>query len=512
MSFYKRNRNGLQLIIFFSIVKLILHLISNSNYGFHRDELLYMAMADHLDWGYKEVPPVIAGATWFTYTFIGDSVFAMRLLPSIAGACIVFLTGLMVMALTGRRFAIVVACSAIIISPSFLASGYLMQPVVFDQLFWALSAFLIIKHIQSRRAIYIYLLGVCVGLGMLTKYTMAFFVISLVAGLLISPQRKIVFTKPWLIAAITAFVIVLPNLLWQINHDLPVITHMNELKAKQLNYVNPIDFIIQTFITHASSTVVWLSGFIYLFFTKSNKRYRFIAFSFIIVIGILLALKGKVYYSFGAYPMLFAAGGVCLQKVLGSIVAPLRYASVALILAPSLILVPIVIPVLPFRSTLHFFEFTTDSGLKFPVKWEDQELHATTQDYADMLGWEEMARLTKLAYDKIPAAERAQSTIIAGNYGQAGAIKHFKKKYKLPEPVSLSSSFALWSPDSIETKHVIFIDEDVSKIAPAFSSAIHVGTVENPYAREKGTSVYLFSDPVTDVNRFYKSVRMDELD
>ncbi|MEJ7694188.1 glycosyltransferase family 39 protein [Daejeonella sp.] len=511
MSFYKRNAKEIQLIVFFTILKLTLHLVSNSNFGFHRDELLYMAMSEHIDWGYKEVPPFIAGISWFSYAFLGDSVFAMRILPSIASALIVFMTGLFVISMNGRRFSIIVACSAMVISPSFLASGYLLQPVVFDQLFWVISAYLVLKHIQTRKTNYIYLLGLTVGLGMLTKYTMAFFIFSLIIALLISPQRRVLLNKAWIVSFFIAFIIFLPNLIWQISHELPVVSHMRELKAKQLDYIDPFKFVIQLLITHASASVIWLSGLIYFFFTNSNKRYIFIAYSFILVVIILLVLNGKVYYSFGAFPMLFAAGGICLQKVLGSIVAPFRYAAVSLLLAPSLLLVPTVIPILPFASTLRFFEFTTQSGLEFPVKWEDQKTHATTQDYADMLGWEEIAKYAEVAYQKIPRTERSKATLIAGNYGLAGAIQHYGDKYNLPEPVSLSSSFALWSPDRIEIKYIIMIDDDIDDIASAFGTRINIGKVENPYAREKDTGIYLLSEPLVDINNFYKTERLKEL-
>ena len=511
MSFYSRHPKEVQLIAGFALIKLCIHLLSNSHFGFHRDELLYMAMSEHLDWGYMEVPPFIAGVSWFSYTVLGDSVFAMRILPSIASALIVFLTGLLVLAMNGRTFSIIVACLAMVISPSFLASGYLLQPVVFDQLFWVLSAYFMVKHLQTRKTNYIYLLGVSIGLGMLTKYTMALFIVALIGGLLISPQRKVLLNRAWLIASAIAFIIFLPNLIWQISHGLPVISHMNELKASQLNYIDPLSSFTQLFITHASASVIWLSGLIYLFYSKSNRRYIFIAYAFILVVIFLLAFNGKVYYSFGAFPMLFAAGGICLQKVMGSIASPLRYGAVGLILAPSLLLIPIVVPILSFGSTLRFFEFTTSKGLDFPVKWEDQRTHETTQDYADMLGWEEIAKHASTAYQMIPREERSKTTLITDNYGQAGAIMHYRNKYELPDPVSLSSSFALWSPDSIQTRHIIMIDDDIIDIAKAFGSHQQIGQVKDPYAREKGTGIYLLSGPLTDVNRFYQNERRKEL-
>ncbi len=511
MSFYKRNSKEIQVILFLTILKLSIHLASNSRFGFHRDELLYMAMADHLSWGYKEVPPFIAGVSWFSNTFLGDSVFAMRLIPTLASTLIISITGLTVLLMKGGKFAIFVACSAMIVSPAFLASGYLLQPVVFDQLFWVISAYLTFKYIQTQKTNYVYFLGATVGIGMLNKYTMAFFILALITALLVSPHRKLLFNRSWGIAFLIAFLIFLPNLIWQITHNLPVISHMKELRNKQLAFINSPDFILQLLIVHASATIVWLSGFFYLFISKSNNKYAFAGISFILMILILLVLNGKVYYSFGAFPILFAAGGVCFQKVMGSIKSPYKYSAASLILIPSLFLIPIVVPILSFGSTLRFFEITSRSGLKFPLKWEDQIEHATTQDYGDMLGWEEIARYTQIAYQSIPVDQRAQTTIVAGNYGQAGAIQYFRAKYNLPEPVCLNSSFALWAPESIATHHLIVIDDYDNKITEAYEMVKEVGIVENSHAREKGTKIYLLSNPLVDINSIYRRERIKAL-
>lgn len=151
-------------------------------------------------------------------------------------------------------------------------------------------------------------------------------------------------------------------------------------------------------------------------------------------------------------------------------------------------------------------------NLKFPLKWEDQQLHATTQDYADMLGWEELAMGASKSYQLIPEHERHLTTIFANNYGQAGAIDHYRKKYALPASVSLSSSYALWSPDSIQTRHVIYInDEYPEDLQPAFKKVQKISEIKNPYAREKGTSVYLLSDPVRSIQPIYIKHRLEEL-
>ncbi len=509
MSFFRRNKQEIYLILFFTFLKIALHFTANANFGFHRDELLYMALGEHIGWGFKEVPPFVAGISWISSHLFGDSIFATRLLPTLFGAMIVLLTGLCVINLGGKKLAISIACIAVIISPAFLASQYLLQPVVFDQFFWTLTAYFVIRYVRTRKVKYIYLTGVAAGFGMLNKYTMAFFVLALVIGLLVTPQRKLLFQKAWLFSALIAFIIFLPNLIWQINNGFPVVKHMRELRETQLDNINPIDFLLQQLLIHASGLFIWLAGLIYFIVSRNAKQYRFLGIAFIVTLFLLIVLKGKVYYGFGAYPVLFAGGGIAYYNLLKRINSTAQYGVLAFIFIPALLLLPIVIPILPLPSTLKFFSFTSEKlNIRFPLKWEDQKEHATTQDYADMMGWDEIANIVQKAYLTIPVSQRNKTTIFASNYGQAGAIDHFGKEYNLPSVVCLNSSYALWAPEKIETDNFIYIDdEDPDDITPYYKTIIKVGEVENPYAREKGTQVYILSDPVKDLLPLYQGAR-----
>jgi hypothetical protein len=509
MPFSKRNQQEISLILFFTFLKLALHFLANSNFGFHRDELLYMALGEHLDWGYKEVPPFVAGISWLSATVFGDSVFAIRLFPTLFGALIVFLTGLIVLNMGGKRLAISIACMGTILSPAFLASQYLFQPVVFDQFFWTLTAYLLIRYLRTRSSVNLYYLGASVGFGMLNKYTMVLFALALVIGLVVSPQRKLLLNKAWIIAAAIAFIIFLPNLIWQLNNGIPVVKHMKELKETQLDNLSPIDFILQQLLIHAGGIFIWIGGLIYLFVSRSNKQYRFLGIAFFITMILLIVLNGKVYYGFGAYPMLFAAGGIAFYKLLKRFKPALKYAVLAFIFIPNLLFFPVAVPILPLSSTLKFFTFIANNlNIRFPLKWEDQKEHATTQDYADMLGWDELAEKVSKAYHQIPANERAKATIFASNYGQAGAIDHYRKKYNLPPVVCLNSSYALWAPPSIPSTHFVYVDDEYpNDLLPYFNTVRKIGEVENPYAREKGTAIFLLSYPQKDLMPLYQADR-----
>ncbi len=473
-------------------------MLAMSHFGFQRDELLHLALGDHLDWGFKEVPPFIALLAKITTTVFGDSVFAARIFSTLFSGLIIWFTGQIVVELGGKKFAITLACLALIFSPAFAASGYLFQPVVFDQLWWVLTVYLLLRYINTSLPIYLYLLGAVIGMGLLTKYTMAFFAIALILGLLITKQRKILWNRHVLIAALIALVLFLPNIIWQFQHHLPVVTHMKNLQSQQLDYIKPSDFISQQLMVNGIALLVWLTGFGFLLFSPRLRKFQFLGFAFILIFIFLLKMSGKDYYIFGAYPMLFATGGYGIERWLKAKGYVFRTAVVMLVTIPNLLLFPLVLPIFSLDQTLASFRFA-DKYLHFAPRWEDQKTHPLTQDYADMFGWDEMTEKVAKAYHSLTPEQQRHTQIYADNYGEAGAIHHFGKKYNLPDVASLNSSFTLWAPDSLNANYIIYVDDkdggNIKTFASWLGSYTKIGEVESPYAREKGTGVFLLINP-----------------
>ncbi|MCD8739408.1 glycosyltransferase family 39 protein [Mucilaginibacter roseus] len=496
-------------VLIFVLVKVALNLLAISNFGFHRDELLHLSLADHLDWGFKEVPPFIALLAKISLGLFGDSVFASRLFTTIASGIIIWLTGMITIELGGRKFAIAIACLSMIFAPAFAASGYLFQPVVFDQLWWVLAAWCIVKYVNTSSVIFLYGFGLTTGVGMLTKYTMAFFAVALVLSVLISRQRKLLFTKHTLGAALLALIVFLPNLIWQWQHNFPVLHHMSELRETQLEYIKAGDFIAQQLMVNGIALFVWLTGFVFLLVSFRLRKYQFLAFAYILIFIFLVQMNGKSYYLFGAYPMLFAAGGCGFDRLFKTAGNPLRAVAIVMVTLPNVILLPTVLPVLPLQQTVKAISFTKSMvpALDFLTRWEDQQQHATTQDYADMLGWDEMAKLTAKAYHGLSDQAKTQTRIFAENYGQAGAITVYGKRFNIPQVISLSSSFSLWAPDSLVPKYLIYIAENedgVKELQPFIERYVKIGTINNPLAREKGSGVYLLYNPQPSLNQRYQ--------
>jgi len=496
------GKNLNRFILLFVLLKVGLNLLAMSHFGFQRDELLHLALGDHLDWGFKEVPPFIALLARISTTIFGDSIFATRIFSTLAGGLIIWFTGKTVEAIGGKKFAVALACLTLILSPAFAASDYLFQPVVFDQLWWVITAYLVIKYLNTSQPKYMYLLGVVIGIGLLTKYTMAFFAIAMILSLLLTRQRRILWSKPVAIAALIAIVIFLPNIFWQFRHHLPLFTHMKNLREQQLNYIKPSDFIKQQLLINGIALFVWLGGLLFLLFSPGQNKYRFIAFTYLLVFIFLLEMNGKDYYIFGAYPMLFAAGGYCFEQWLKN--KTLRGLVLAFLTLPNLVLLPLALPFLPIDQTIAAFKF-----VHLAPTWEDQKQHPLSQDYADMFGWDELGEKVARAYKSLTPEQQKHAQIFADNYGDAGAVYHYGKAYGLPEVASLNSSFTLWAPDSLNAHYIIYVDDDgggnvTGRLAPYVERFIKLDEIKSPYAREKGTTIFLLINPKPALNMIYQ--------
>lgn len=515
MPYRNRKSSYNNFILIFVFVKLVLNTLAIAHFGFQRDELLHLALADHLDWGYKEVPPFIAIIAKLSITLFGNSLVAARIFTTICSALLIWLTGKITVEFGGKKFAIALACLAMIFSPAFIASGYLFQPVVFDQLWWVLTVWLLIKYINTNAAKYLYFIGLTIGIGILTKYTMVFFALALVVGLLISKQRRLLLNKHVLGAIGVTILIALPNIIWQYTHHMPVFTHMGMLKQTQLTYIKPADFFIQQLLVNGVALFVWLTGFIFLLFSFKLRKFQFLAFTYVLIFIFLLQMNGKNYYIFGAYPMLLAAGGFGFERWIKSNHV-LRSLVLVLFTLPSLLVFPMVLPILPIKPTLAFFDYANKHTrfIRSITLWEDQKHHATSQDYGDMFGWEELTKKVADVYNTLTPEQQQHTIIYADNYGQAGAIHHFGRQYNLPEPISLHSSFALWAPDNLTAQYVIYINatrywDAMPYYQPVVESLRKVSNIDDSLAVEKGTAILLLTHPKPEFFSLYQQ-RLDK--
>lgn len=494
------------LLYILAIVKLVFpFFLQDPVYGPHRDELLYLAEGNHMAWGFMEIPPLLSVFAWLIH-LCGDGLFWVKFWPSLLGAITYLVTGRIILSLGGRAFALLLGFLPFIFG-GYLRVHFLFQPNALEILFWTLIAYTTIRYVQTAQNKWLYWLGICCGLGMLSKYSVAFFIASMLLGLALTNQRKIFANKHLYLAAALVFIVFLPNLIWQYNQHFPVVFHMKKLQETQLQYVSPASFLIDQVIMNLPCVIIWLAGLFALLFNKALKNYRFIGFAYLAVIGLLLLGHGKNYYSLGAYPVLFAFGAYRLEQLTEYRFRAARYVLVLIPLMMGYWLIPIALPVMEPKPLAAFYEKRKLEKLGV-LKWEDGKNHPLPQDFADMLGWEEMAQKMAMAYNTLDSTEKKNTLVFCDNYGQAGAVNYYRKKYGLPEAFSDNASFLYWLPDSLHFDHILLLTDDENEMQypfiKDFQSALLFDSITTPYARERGDLIILLKGMNEKMRQFFK--------
>ena len=476
-------------IAFFLLKLVFQQLLIHPAYDLQRDEYLHLDQGKHLAWGYISVPPVTSWISWLIH-LLGSGEFWVKFFPVLFGTLTIIVVWKIIEELNGNLFARVIGSLALLFS-ILLRINLLYQPNSLDIFFWTLTYFTIIKYINTSNARWLYVAAIAIGFGFLSKYNIAFLVIGLLIGLLLN-QRKIFKERSLYLAALIVFIIIFPNILWQIKNDFPTLHQLNELSSSQLVNVKRIDFVkeqVLYFINSIFIIIIALAGF--LFFAPF-KKYRFVLWSYIIVISLYLFLKAKSYYAIGLYPVLIAFGSVYLERLAAE--GWKKYLKPASIILLLLLFIPMFFLAFPVKSPEEIKK-NNEVYRKFGLlRWEDGKDHDLPQDFADMIGWSELARKVDSVYHMIPQKEN--TWVFCDNYGEAGAINYYSK-FKNINAVSLSADYINWIEFKNEIKNVILVkdphDDDPARVKekPLTESITLAWKNDNPYSREKGSAIYL---------------------
>mgnify|MGYP006278263621 CR=1 FL=1 len=485
------------LIIGLAVFKLVIHLITNTNYELHRDALLYYSLGEHIDWGFVSVPPLTPLISKISLFLFGHNTFALRFFPAVAGAISVIIIAKIVRELKGGKWAILIATAAFILSPAFLRSNTLFQPVTFNQFFWLLSAYLLVRLILTsdpKKWLWIFLVW---GLAFQNKYSIAFFIIATFLALLLTEHRRLFLSKYFVFGGIIGLLIILPNIAWQHVHNWPLIHHMNELQETQFVHVSVAGFLIDQLVMNLPALIIWMTGLIVFLFFRAEKDYRALGFLYLFIILILILFQGKSYYTLGIYPMLFALGGYAISKYFHT---TLDYVVIGLTLLISLPLIPFSLPVYSHQKMAAYSKPVAE----FTNRWEDGSINKIPQDYADMTGWKALASIVADFYHSLPDTTKSRCLIYAEDYAEAGAIRFYGKERGLPEPIGFNDNFILWAPDTIDKSPVIYINEEVGDIKQLFDKYEVIGQVDNKYFRGNDLKVFFCTQPKDVLPVFYR--------
>ena len=492
------------LVLLQAALKLALHLTVNlrTPYGVHRDELLYLGMGRHLQlWG-MDFPPTIAIVAEVSRTLLGDSLTAIRFFPAVFGSALVVLAALIARELGGGRIAQGLAAFCVLTNPLFLRSANLLQPVVMDQLIWTAALYALLRLCRGYGPGGWLLLGLILGLGLLTKFSVAFIGLAIVAGILLSPLRTALLTPwPW-IGLAAALVVGAPSLVGQIRLGFPVLAQMADLRASQLDRITPADFLLGQLLW-GPAVLIAIAGLYGLLAAPALRPFRALGWSCVAAFVFLVLLQGKPYYAGPLYPTLFAGGAVLFERAAEGLRGELlQVGTVAILFAFALLVFPLGVPILPPPAMA---EYAHALGVEAAVRTNTGETLPLPQDYADMLGWEEQVATVARVYHTLPDDQRQNAVVVAGNYGEAGALDFYGPSYGLPEVVSPAGSYWFFGPGKRPGKVVITIGVPEPDLRRFFDSVATAATVSNAWAvpEEQSLTVLVGTRPRTTLQRLW---------
>lgn len=469
------------LLLAIAASKLLVHAYGGWHYGYFVDELYYVACSRHLDWGYVDQPPLIAVVTWIVRAVLGQSLWAVRLLPAVAGMAEVLLTALMARELGGKRSAQALAALAALIAPGVLAADGLLTMNAFEPLFWVGCAYLLIRLIKTKDTKLWIWFGVLAGFGLENKYSMAIFGAGLVLGLALTSERRLLGNRWLWVGGAIAFLIFLPNLIWNIQHHFPFLELQGNIRASGRDVpLGPLAFFEQEMLSmHPLTLPIWIGGLWFYFCTDFGKRFRAIGWAWVFAAAVIVILSPRVYYLFPAFPVLFAGGGVLWEQLLTRPrLAWVKLAYAVLMLLGGALFAPLAIPLL---SPETYIRYTKKIGLEQPAI-ENHKLGPLPQIFADQFGWEEMAATVARVYNSLPPDVRSRTAIFAQNYGQAGAIDLFGPKYGLPPAISAHQNYFLWGPRGYTGESMIVMDDRKENLDRLFTNVEKVADVYHSYS------------------------------
>ncbi len=489
-----------------------MHLFGAARFGFFRDELYFIACAQHLAWGYVDQPPFVALVSALAAPF-HYSLLAVRLTPCIAAALTVYAACFLARDLGAGRFGQLLAGVAVLFMPANLALGSMLATTSFEPLTWTCTIIAAMRILSVGGARAWAMLAFIIAAGFYAKYTIVLLAVALLIGMLLTRERRVLRT-PWLgLASVLLVVLVAPNLLWQLTHHLPFldVIHGDAVKRHALQnglqtefrntWHNAVAFFTeQVLYTGPLITVIWLLGVWY--FWQRRSEFRFIVVAYLFLLGVCVVLGAKGYYIIGIYPVLVCAGAVWLDELLASktITRSVVLASVTVF---GVFLMPLSMAVLPLQRFIQYSQMLHLTGY-------GKDAHLIQPLYADEFGWRGTVEHVARVYDALPAAQRAKTAIYADTYGYAGAINLYGPEYGLPMPLGGQNTFWLWGTHGYDGSSVIAVGATQYHLfVQLFKSVKQVDLYTNPnrWVLEGPLPIYLCTQPIAPLATMWPRFR-----
>jgi hypothetical protein len=492
------------ILIYLALFKLVIHLLTSTGYGYYGDELYYLAETKHLDFGYVDMPPLVPLLMALSNQVFGVSLFALHILPAIAGALTVYFAGLMVRELGGGRFAQWLTALMVIAAPIWLILNSWFAYDPFDQLFTVIFLYLVILILKQETPRRWVIFGIIAGVAIMIKLSIIFTGFALVIALLLTTRRKYLISKWPLFAAFIVLIICAPFLVWQSAHAWPLLKYWHYY-ALDRPHPGPLQsFLEQIFFLNPVTLPIWILGLYYLLFHREGKKYRVLGLMYLVLQVLFVGImKLESRMSASAYFPLLAAGAVFTEKLVAALTAlrigwnRLKPVFAGIILLSGLMIAPLALPILPIPTLVKYAHLESYSSL--PINCSLR------------FGWPEMVKKIAVVYNSLPEADRRKCVIYTSTYFEAGAIDFFGRAYGLPGAISNHLSYQIWGLGKYSGEVVIafghrftpgilpFIFNEVTK------TNIIVGT-KYSMSLEQYLPVYICRKPKTSLKEAWKQL------
>jgi len=503
MTARSKNIRNIILLGFILLKFLLQYYLINPRYDLQRDEYLHLDQANHLALGYLSVPPA---TSWIAciIQLAGGSVYWVRFFPALFGALTIIIVWKTIETLKGNLYALILGATCVLLS-ALIRINFLFQPNSLDVLCWTACYFAIIQYFRTAQPKWIYITACVFAIGFLNKYNIVFLLIGLLPAILMTEQRNIFAKKEFYIALLLALLLISPNLYWQYTNDFPVFRHFKVLNDTQLIHVNRWLFLREQLSYFLGALPVLIASLYALLFYRPFRKYKFLFWSFLFSLITFVYLRAKGYYAIGIYPIYIALGSVYLADILKQ---GKRFQALIYLALPVIIYALLFNIVFRIESPTEIIKRNNVYKKIGLLRWEDGKDHSLPQDFADMLGWKELAAKVELAYNGMPKDTR--TVILCDNYGQAGAINYYAGN-KAIRAVSFNADYINWfefeKPADNVIRVKVFADskDEFAKTSPYFQKSVVADSVNNPMAREYKTTIFVFTGSKTDVNKRLKA-------
>ena len=499
----ERSRGDTVVLLGLAFASFVAHMLVSDNYGYFRDELYYIEAGRHLAFGYVDFPPFIALVARFMDLLAADALWAIHIVPALATALIVLITGLMARELRGGRFAQALAALASLVAVTFLATGSIFSMDALDGLWWVLASYVLILILKRDDGRLWLLFGLVAGVGLTTKVTMLFFGFSIVVGLLLTPARRHFGTKWIWLGGVIALAFLLPYVLWNAANGWPTLEFFGNYEGSG----GPIEFLIGQIPGMNPFTLPLSFAGLYFYLGKHCGRpYRALGWTFVVLVFVLTLLAAKPYTLAPAYPMLFAGGAVVSERLGGRSGMLLKSVYVVLLLVSGILLAPLAMPVLPpatFAATYGFLSGTGDAA----AGQDTQGIFP--QPLGDRFGWENMTSTVAGAYGRLPTEEQARACIFTANYGEASALNFLDGHYGLPPAISGHNNYHLWGPNGCTGEVMVIVGIPRGVVEQVYADVKRAATVTCQYcvSEESDVAVYVATRPEVSIRDLWPQTK-----